>query len=297
MRNRFAPVLLVVAAATLAAGQGLILGQPSRDQANELNQQGIQLQSEGRSAEAEGKHRAAVALQPASAEFHNRLGGSLYNQLRFAEAYWEYQRAAELDPSCETYRRNATLAQAEFFNQEAIAFQVDGNMQDAERSSRIAIDLLPNVDRFYNWLGGALYNQGRYSEAAFEYDRAASLNPMEKVYLWNASLARTQAAQQAPCPTGLSRVSLEGLRPPGAFVLFDAIEAGGPGHERELRAEAGRVGRADPGIPDHEKQDVQKVISIMTGGVIGQLGGPSSVESMVTVGVGNVPPPRRSKAD
>jgi Flp pilus assembly protein TadD len=128
-----------------------------------LSLEGILEDEQGRLAEAEKSHRAALALAPDQSALHNNLGYNLLSQKKTDAAIVEFRRAIELDPKSEIAHNNlaAALAKSSSGSQEALA-----------EWSRAA-----NPAQAHNNLAAVLIEQGRYREARAELATALGLQP------------------------------------------------------------------------------------------------------------------------
>lgn len=125
--------------------------------------------------EAEEEQRAAIALAPNAASYHNNLGITLLTRSEPADgshaepgllrqAREAFQQAVDLDRANATYKSNLSRA---FFAQQRYS--------DAEVQLREAIKVDPANDAYHTNLAYALFAQHRLSEAEEAYREAARL--------------------------------------------------------------------------------------------------------------------------
>jgi Flp pilus assembly protein TadD len=128
-----------------------------------LSLEGILEDEQGRLAEAEKSHRAALALAPDQSALHNNLGYNLLSQKKTDAAVAELRRAIELEPKSEIAHNNlaTALARSGSGSEEALA--------EWSRSASPA--------QAHNNLAAVLIEQGRYREARTELATALGLQP------------------------------------------------------------------------------------------------------------------------
>ncbi|KAA0677825.1 tetratricopeptide repeat protein [Roseomonas genomospecies 6] len=133
---------------------------------------------QGRFAEAEACHRAALARRADRAPVWNNLGNALSRQARAAEALAAWRRAVLLDPALPEGLSNLGngLRDAE-------------RLEEAERTHRRALRLMPDEPQANNNFGHALQGRLRHAEAARWFRRALALDPGYAAALCNLGLA------------------------------------------------------------------------------------------------------------
>jgi tetratricopeptide (TPR) repeat protein len=161
---------------------------------------GALLDRHGKSAEAVGFHRAALAVQPESSPIHANLAVTLLDAGQPEEALVAADRAIELDRTnvmASNYRGNILLVQKRF--EEALAahrraLEIDprdatsqlnvgvtlhamGRLEEAATAYRRAIELFPRFAMAHTNLGNLLYRQGRLEEALAAQRRAIEAAP------------------------------------------------------------------------------------------------------------------------
>jgi tetratricopeptide (TPR) repeat protein len=182
---------------------------------------GAALLQSGRLTDASAILFQAVALRPRSAAAQRDLGASYDRQNHHEAAIEAYRRAVELAPdwvdvqlrlgqlyamysrseeAAQCLERAAALAQdrvaAALFRSDARLLR--GDIEGAEQCARAAVGLAPASDATHGTLGGLLYNQGRFDEAATSFEAALKLNP-KAVKCWDglAHCRKYGAADQA----------------------------------------------------------------------------------------------------
>lgn len=151
-------------------------------------------------AQAESAHRAALALSPGNAKFHNNLGYNLLLQGKRQEAIQEFRRALDIDPRLETARNNLGMA----LLQEGGPGSLEQGLEQMQAVSDAATA--------HNNAAVVLMQQGRYVEARRELEQALRLRPAHAPALKNLAI--------------LSR--MEGQAP--LFELQHSAAAAKPGH-------------------------------------------------------------------
>jgi serine/threonine protein kinase/Flp pilus assembly protein TadD len=160
----------------------------------------------GRSAEAVGFCRAALAGRPRSATTYNLLGNAWLAQARFAEAERVYARAVALQP-------NNAIAHAN----RGGALAMVGRSGEAEEACRRAIALRPDLAFAYDNLGLALKNQQKLPQAEEARRKAVALQPANAVFHCNLGIVLAEQQKHANAMKEY-RKAIE-LRPdfPGAY--------------------------------------------------------------------------------
>ena len=129
-------------------------------------QSGVAEDQAGRPALAETCYRQVMALDPAHAGAHYRLGLLACRDGRSDLAIDCFSTAVELDAAAADYRVDLALVLA-----------TRGRFDEAERWLREAVRLDPERARIRNELGNALGQLGRFEQAAAEYGVALQLDP------------------------------------------------------------------------------------------------------------------------
>ena len=126
----------------------------------------MQLHRSGRLADAAGRYREAVRLDPRNSEALRLLGTLRAQQGRLAEAESSLRRAAKLDA------RSADLR-----IEHGDVLRRLGRPAEAVASYRRAIELKPDYAGAHNNLGAALHDLGRLDEAIASFRRAIEIDP------------------------------------------------------------------------------------------------------------------------
>ncbi|HET6882988.1 MAG TPA: tetratricopeptide repeat-containing glycosyltransferase family protein, partial [Pirellulales bacterium] len=149
----------------LLTSQRQAVGQaPQSAQAH--NDLGLTLYEQGRFDEAAVAFRQALEVKPDLAEAHNNLGLVRASQGKLDEAIASYRRAIVLKPSF-----------AEAHNNLGIALRQSGQAEAAVASCREAARLKPELPEAHNNLGSALEEVGQYDEAIAVLERALRIKP------------------------------------------------------------------------------------------------------------------------
>jgi tetratricopeptide (TPR) repeat protein len=128
---------------------------------------GLALNVSGRSDEALGFYRAALALRPEASPAHNGVGLSLFDIGRVDEAIGHYEQALNIDP-------NFALAH----NNLGSALLAKGQLDEAIGHYQEAIRLDPKGSAMaHDNLGSALLAKGRLDEAIGQFQESIRLNP------------------------------------------------------------------------------------------------------------------------
>lgn len=135
---------------------------------------GIYLDDEGRHADAEPHHRAAVKLAPAKPAIHNNLGYNLLLQGKLAEAVASFRRAVALDPRSEVAHNNLGTALA--------------MLPGSEKEAVIEWQSVSDPATAHSNLASVLIEQKRYAEARHELEIALSYSRGHAAALGNLAL-------------------------------------------------------------------------------------------------------------
>ncbi len=196
-RRRMVAVLLIGAAVVVTNRR--VLSNDLQRAVTETNL-GAALQSNERFAEAEGRYRRAIAIQPAYAPAYVNLGTVLVLQNRLDEAISAFTRARELgsnDPELPARLgyvliRAGRNAEAITAHRDAIARNPNSSMlrfalgtllldreqyPDAIEQFRAGLAISPESAEAHNNLGMALAQSGRVAEAIPEFEEAIRINP------------------------------------------------------------------------------------------------------------------------
>lgn len=155
-----------------------------------LSLEGILEDEQGRLAEAEASHRAALALEPGLSALHNNLGYNLLLQAQPGRAASEFHRAIEIDPRSEVAHNNLGTALA-YESRAAEALSELGRTND------------PAVA--HNNLAALLIEQGRYAEARDELASALKFRRDFPAALANLRLVAAADGGAATVPAGERR--------------------------------------------------------------------------------------------
>jgi tetratricopeptide (TPR) repeat protein len=194
-------VQLLRSGQTAAATSILLAAIQSDDEHFEAHHAlGSALAKAGRFADASAVLSRAVALRPDSAGANAALGGAYDRQNLHAQAIEAYRRAVELKPDLgpvhhrlaelyAMYSRTAeaahhldrtadvdpNTANARLYRSDAQLLR--GNLAAAERSAREAVALDASSSAAQGTLGGLLYAQGRFEEAATCFEASLQAEP------------------------------------------------------------------------------------------------------------------------
>lgn len=155
-----------------------------------LNNWGNLVAADGRTDEAIGLYRRALAESPRYVDAHTDLGVALAREGNLPEAITHLERALALDPASDDAE-----------NDWGVALVQQGHVEDAIAHYRRAVDINPdNADAQTNW-GNALVRLGKHAEAIEHYQasiHARADNP-DAEENWGAALAQqgryTEAAK------------------------------------------------------------------------------------------------------
>jgi protein O-mannosyl-transferase len=124
------------------------------------------LQAEGLGDDARKEYGAALALNPRFAGAHYDLGLSLLKAGRLEEAAGQFHATLDLDPAHAGATNNLGLALAGM-----------GKLPEAMDAYKRALELNPNLPEAHLNLGNGFFRMGRYGEAIAEYREALRLYP------------------------------------------------------------------------------------------------------------------------
>ena len=194
-------VQLLRSGQTAAATSTLLAAIQSDDQHFEAHHAlGSALAQGGRFADASEALSRAVALRPRSAEANAALGGAYDRQNLHNQAIEAYRRAVALKPDLGHLHHRLAALYAMYSRPEEAAHHLDraasinpkttnahlyrsdaqllrGDLAAAERWARKAVALEATSSAAQGTLGGLLYAQGRFEEAAMSFEAALQLDP------------------------------------------------------------------------------------------------------------------------
>jgi tetratricopeptide (TPR) repeat protein len=127
---------------------------------------GLALDQGGRSQEAVGHLRAALAVRPESSAAHNGLGTALFNLGRRKEAGEHFEEALQLDPRSEVAHQNL-----------GVVLQVQGRLDEAIGHFKQALSIDPDFAWAHANLGTALGKKELLDEAIDHFEQALRLDP------------------------------------------------------------------------------------------------------------------------
>lgn len=131
----------------------------------------------GKNELATEQFRKAVELDPGSFETNNNLGEALARSNKVAEAIPYLEKAAQIDPS--SYDNAYDLA---------LAYLQTGRLADARRTIENLLEL-KNTSELHNLLADVDEKDGKFVEAANEYEAAAHMEPSESnLFDWGGEL-------------------------------------------------------------------------------------------------------------
>jgi tetratricopeptide (TPR) repeat protein len=127
---------------------------------------GLALNQSGRSEEALGHFRAALAVRPESSAAYNGLGTVLFNLGRRKEAGEHFEEALQLDPRSDVAHQNL-----------GVVLQIQGRLDEAIGHFEQAVSIDPHFAWAHANLGTALAQKGRLDEAIDHFEQALRLDP------------------------------------------------------------------------------------------------------------------------
>jgi protein O-GlcNAc transferase len=139
----------------------------------EAVQQGIVHHQQGRIDLAEPLYRQALSIDPNHPDALHLLGLIALQCEQFAAAFQLIQAAIQQRPN-----------EAIYYGNLGVAFEKQGDLQQAEAAFRRALELNPNYSDGFNNLGQILQRSGRYDEATRLLTRALEIKP-ENADAWN----------------------------------------------------------------------------------------------------------------
>ena len=132
----------------------------------------------GRFEKAVNSFRAAIAMNPRSAEAQNNLGEALGELKQYQLALRAFQQAVNLDGAFVRARYNM-----------GVTYDRLGQMKYAEFVYRILIREHPDFPLAYDSLAVTLSKSSRAREAIAFHQRAISLNPNDPSFYYNAAIS------------------------------------------------------------------------------------------------------------
>jgi protein O-mannosyl-transferase len=130
------------------------------------NNLGLVLVAQGRSAEAFQNFQKAIEINPSFVEAHDNLGVLLAQEGQSAEAIRHFQKAIELQPDC-----------ADACNSLGNVLADQGHMPEAITNYQRAVEINPDFAAAHYNLGNALAMRGKYAEAIGHFEKALQLRP------------------------------------------------------------------------------------------------------------------------
>jgi tetratricopeptide (TPR) repeat protein len=223
------------------------------------------LQDGGKSADAIGFYRNALALNPASAATWNNLGNSLFAAGETEQAFDCYEKAVKLKPDFSEACNNLAnllaesgrLAEAIALYVRAIELQPDfpdllsnlgnalreaGQLQPAMDCYNRAFALDPDHVKTHNNLGNAYCELGEWPKAIESYRRAIAIDPNFGEAINNLGTAMEELGQRAEamaCYQTAAQLAPNSVSPPWNIALLQLLlgdyENGWPGYEHRWR--------------------------------------------------------------
>jgi Flp pilus assembly protein TadD/tRNA A-37 threonylcarbamoyl transferase component Bud32 len=138
----------------------------NRKLAEEHGRLGLKLWQDGKADEALVEYRKAAELDPTKDSFHQILGTLLLNKDRLDEAIAAYRKALEIDPSPATIHNNL-----------GVALSHKGRVDEAIAEYNKAIEQNPRDSIYHNNLGRALLDRGRLDEAIAAHRKGVEIEP------------------------------------------------------------------------------------------------------------------------
>lgn len=132
--------------------------------------------------------------------------------------------ADTLDVAKVQYAIRLDPAMPEFHNKLGLLYLAgqSGTAQDAVQELQRAVDLNPNVARYWSWLAKGCYVAGDQSCADHAYQRATELAPSKPLYTWEAAVNHVLAGRRVEAATYAGRfVRLQPDRAGEAFYLLE----------------------------------------------------------------------------
>jgi serine/threonine-protein kinase len=177
---------------------------------------------------AEEAWQKAVALRPNSADGHNQLGLFELYRGNYAKAVLELRRASGLAP-----------ANVKFMSNLGVALLYAGSLDESRKALQESIRLEPNYASYSN-LGNLDLKQGRYAEAAADYENALEINKSDYRVWSNLAVAYSKTpGQKERAKDGFlhaAKLCREALQanPNDAVMLSDlAMFVASEGNERQ----------------------------------------------------------------
>jgi protein O-mannosyl-transferase len=150
---------------------------------------GSALAKAGRPGEAIAEFRAALAGAPGSAVVHNNLANALAASGQPLEAIREYDAALRIDPAYNEARQNLAIAHFDA----GVSFAKAGRAPEAVAEFQEALRLLPGYADAHNNLGVVLSQMpGRLNEAISHFEAAVRLRPDYEDAKFNLEAARSE---------------------------------------------------------------------------------------------------------
>jgi tetratricopeptide (TPR) repeat protein len=147
---------------------------------------GLALLQKGRVDEAMIQFQQILEIDPNNALAHNNLGWALFLKGQVDEAIPEYQKALEIDPTYVGAYNNLGWAY----------LQAKGQPDNAIIQFQKALAIDPNYALAHTNLGSALFQKGKYAEAAAQFQDILRQNPNDADA--QSNLAKMQALVRQP---------------------------------------------------------------------------------------------------
>ena len=133
---------------------------------NQIFEQALNAQKEGKLKEAELLYYSILEVQPEHIDSNNNLGTILKDNGRLEDAKKYYEKAIDIKPDF-----------AEAYNNLGCALKDLAKLNEAEVNFNNAIEFKPDLAEAHNNLGDALFELGKIDEAIASYKRAIELKP------------------------------------------------------------------------------------------------------------------------
>lgn len=131
------------------------------------------------------QYRALCLLEPANLQARQGLADALYKQSAYDDAFAEYQKALSLDPNNAAVQLNI-----------GFIYKMKGNLEEAERTVRIADSLNPGAARTLYLLGSIQFERGDFPGAAASFEKTIALEPEHPQAHYHLSRALARLGRQ-----------------------------------------------------------------------------------------------------
>jgi serine/threonine protein kinase/tetratricopeptide (TPR) repeat protein len=175
----------------------------------------------GKHAEAEHTYKRALEVRPDDVSIHSNFGNYYYRTGRYSDAAAQFREVVRLTP--DNYRGYSNLGGIYFFLK---------RYDEALVALQKSLDLQPTASAYSN-VGSILYSQGKYVDAAREFERAIKLNEREYAFWRNLAEAyRWIPAEKDKAPPAYRRAAelaeeRRRVNPRDAMVLKNLAEIHG----------------------------------------------------------------------